>query len=395
MSKKPRFLPQQAKKYKIFLSAGEASGDLLASSLYQEMKKIHPKIEAYGITGPSMKISGIKETLSSEIFNVMGFSDILKKISYFKSVESNLIKYLEKAEPDLAILVDNQEFHQNLAEQLKLRGIPTILYVAPQVWAWRKSRALFLQNKYDLILGMLPFETDFFKNYDVKYKFIGSSIYERCSPFFKNELTISNERIISFFPGSRLQELKNMIPIMLKVMTNLKSDNTKLILHIKKEFPFKDIKKKLGIYKFNEINNENKLSTETGVINYTSENSLSLMQKSSFCVVTSGTASLECALVGTPLLVLYKTSSINYHLAKKLIKIPYISLPNLILKKSLIKEFIQKFDPIEVSNFIRNSLENQENLKNNLKEFIELRNSFPKNSSKKGAQIIFDFLSKK
>jgi len=174
------------KPFRIFFSAGEDSGDILAANLFLKLKEKKTNIVGYGLTGQTMKKSGIRSLFDLENLKVMGFQEVLSKLPELKILEQRLLQKIDQDPPDLAILVDYQEFNQNLAEQIKLRGIPSVLYVAPQVWAWREKRAENLHKKVDLILGLLPFEKTFFEKYSVNYEFIGSDIFDRTEPYRKN-----------------------------------------------------------------------------------------------------------------------------------------------------------------------------------------------------------------
>ena len=328
--------------YKLIISAGEVSGDLLGAHLFQEIRLLVPEVEAWGMTGKKMQEAGVHSLYSIESLSVMGISAVLKKLPQIKRLMSDFLQKVDEIKPDLAIFIDSPAFHLRLSEKLRLRGIKTILYVAPQVWAWGQSRVYSLKSKVDHILGILPFETAFFSKYEVPYTYVGSPVYERIS---KTGVPILQKRknIIGFFPGSRCEEFSYLFPIMLQVAKQLVRFGFSSVIHIAPNFKPEFVEVVLGRLGVS-ITEKIKLCYRNKVIksvclDYGS--ALSLMASVRFALVASGTACLECALLETPLAVIYKTSRLNYFLACLLIKTRYLSLPNLIANKKIVEEFIQ------------------------------------------------------
>ena len=385
---------QKKTSMKLFISAGESSGELLGSGLYKALKEKDKNLEAFGITGPSMKEAGIKELESIHFFNRMGFTNILTKLSDFLLFKKKILREIEIQSPNCAILIDNQEFHKHLAEELKLRGIPSILYVAPQAWAWRRKRAETLHKNYPLVLGLLPFESTFFQNHPVNYHFVGSDVFERTKAFQKKEFQKKIKRI-TFFPGSRWQEIKEILPSMLEIAKKLSPLSFKMTVHLKEDLIKKDLKPLLKQHDLFLDSHEMTLKDfrqKKTLLTVSQENSLKLMNQTDFALITSGTACLECAFIGTPLVVLYKTSFLNYSLAKKLIKVPYLSLPNLILEKECLKEFIQDLEADKIVQYLLGIFSDKEKLNETEEDFRLLKSFFPESPSQKAAELIMSFL---
>lgn len=384
-----------SKKLNLFFSAGECSGDLLAAELFSQIRKKNPEATGYGITGKNMRTAGIKTLFDSEELAVMGFKEVFNKLATLKKLQANLLSRFDKTPPDLAILVDYQEFHQNFGEQLKLREIPCILYVAPQVWAWRKGRLKTLKEKTDLILGILPFEKNIFDEHKIKYHFVGSDVFDRTN-LLKRKKEQTTKHKVAFFPGSRVQELKNLLPIMIKIITKINHPKIKPIIHFKANFTqnkLTHILSPMGLYlKNNRLFHFSSSLTETS-ITCSFEPSLNLMKKVDFALITSGTACLECAFIGTPLAVIYKTSQVNYAIGKKFISVPYLSLPNLILNKPVIKEFIQNIDPFEVASHILNLVFDEKSKLKLQNDLTDLKQHFPENSSARAAEVVTNYLT--
>ncbi|RZA14035.1 MAG: lipid-A-disaccharide synthase, partial [Proteobacteria bacterium] len=152
---------------KVFVSAGEPSGDLLAGELLEQLRKEMPDAEFFGICGPRMRQAGCEELFGIEELSVMGFVEVLKHLSYIKRLEFSLLEEIERRKPDFAILVDYPGFHLRLGDALKLREIFVFQYVAPQLWAWGEKRTKTLKASTDEVLGIMPFEADFFRQRDV------------------------------------------------------------------------------------------------------------------------------------------------------------------------------------------------------------------------------------
>ena len=387
---------QKKTSIKLFISAGESSGDLLGSGLYKALKEKNKKLEAFGITGPSMKEAGIKELESIQFFNRMGFTNIFTKLSDFLLFKKKILREIEIHSPNCAILIDNQEFHKHLAEELKLRGIPSVLYVAPQAWAWRKKRAETLHEYYPLVLGLLPFESIFFQNYPVNYHFVGSDVFERTKAFQKKEFQKEIKKI-TFFPGSRWQEIKEILPSMLEISKILSPLSFKMTVHLKKELIKKDLNslfRQHGLFLDSHEMALKDLRQKKTLLSVSEENSLKLMRNSDFALITSGTACLECAFIGTPLVVLYKTGFLNYSLAKKLIKVPYLSLPNLILKKECLKEFVQDLEENRIVQYLLEIFNDKKKLSKIEKDFNLLKKFFSRKPLSKISRTHSEFLRK-
>lgn len=383
---------KRKKVFKIFFSAGEDSGDLLASSLFLKLKEKNKNTIGYGLTGQTMEKSGIKSLFDLENLKVMGFQDVLSKLPDLKELERRLLQKIDENPPDLAILVDYQEFNQNLAEQIKLRGIPSVLYVAPQVWAWRKKRAKYLHEKVDLILGLLPFEKAFFAKYPVNYEFIGSDIFDRTEHYRKSLKEKICVKKIIFFPGSRLSEIKYTLPLMVQIIKHMDQKKFEISIQIKDSFKEEELNNLLISFGISlkgtfleEKRNGNKIS-----IPITRKNALSMMSHADFAVVTSGTATLECALLGTPLCILYKTSFLNYTLARALIKTNHIALPNIVLNRRAFDEFLQTIDPKTVAKILEEKLTKDKKLEELKESLKELRSFFTPHASEKAANLILE-----
>ena len=385
-------------KLKVFISAGEASGDYLGAQIFGALKQKKIKLTAAGITGPKMEAAGISSWYNISQLSVMGFSAVLNHLAKIKIIQNNLLIQIERFSPDVVILIDYQSFNLTLGEQIKLRQIPTILCVAPQVWAWRQERAYYLKEKVDLILGILPFEENFFKQFNVPFKYIGSPILDRIKNIPLSSKCIQKHPSVAMFPGSRKDEFKYVFPYMWKIGKSLAQKNISVRINIAPSLRLDKIsdiliKENLNVQEmFFALKTKGIFSLNN--ITFEKQNSLQTMKEVDFALVTSGTATLECALVGTPLAVIYVSSKLNYFIAKKLVKCPYISLPNLIFQKKVIEEFVQNINCTSIEKHILKFITGKEHIR--LKQDLLSLHSILKNdASSNAAKEILNYVHSK
>ena len=230
---------------RVFLSAGEYSGDILAAELFVQLKVINKNIQASGVVGPHMISAGVDSFLNIESLSCMGLWEVVRALGRLRMLQSELITKILRFRPQVAILVDFPGFHLKLAELLKLHGILVIQYVAPKIWAWGENRAYRLQDQVDHILGILPFEESFFKKFKLKCHYVGTPIYDRIVSHKKKFSTsCKTDLIISFFPGSRRQELIKHLPIIVDVIGMLarKKSKVKFLIHLAPSLQKKSLK---------------------------------------------------------------------------------------------------------------------------------------------------------
>lgn len=322
-------------KKRILIVSGEASGDLHAAGLIKELKKIDSEIESFGIGGNKMKNHGVELLYHVDKFSLMGFSDVLKRINFFRKMIKSMISCAQERSPDLAILVDYPGFNLRLAQKLKKSNIPILYYISPQIWAWGGGRLQKIKELVDKILVFFPFEERIYEDAGVDVEFIGHPLLELVRPTLRQEeyrrrMNVGkNDVLLGLLPGSRTQEVEKILPVMIDTCLILKKrlKNVKVGVSLASTID-KDLLKKI-LNRFDlEIILEKNLTYD-------------LMHWANLLLVTSGTATLESAIAGTPLVILYKTSFLNWLLAKSLIRIPHIGLVNVVAGKKISPEFIQ------------------------------------------------------
>lgn len=318
---------------RFYVIAGEASGDLHASNLIKAIKAQTSDVSFRAWGGDLMQEAGAVIVKHYRDLAFMGFAEvimnlrtILKNINYCKK---DILHY----KPDAVILVDYPGFNLRIADFLKEHGIKVYYYISPQVWAWKKNRVHKIKQTVDKMFVILPFEKDFYKEYDYEVDYVGhpllDAIQKRASSkqvidSLRSDLGLNEKPIVAILPGSRKQEIAKMLPIMLKQSNEFKSYQFVIAVAPSFDLSFFDS----YIAQFPEV----KL-----VKNRTYD----LLELAHAALVTSGTATLEAALFRVPEVVCYKGNPISYHIAKKIVDIKYISLVNLIMDQEVVKELIQ------------------------------------------------------
>jgi len=312
---------------KIYVVTGEASGDLHGSNLVKELYK-KGDFQIIGMGGEMLQKAGVELKHDYRTVNYMGFVDVLKHLrTILKKIE--VIKAdIEKEKPDSVLLIDFPAFNLRIAKFCKKKGIKVLYYISPQIWAWKQSRAKQIKANVDELISILPFEKEFYKRFDINVHYVGHPLLDAIQNYWYNEDFISklkskaeNKPIIALLPGSRRSEITAKLPVMASLAKKYKNEYHFVIAGA--PGANKDLYSgyEMDIY-FGETYN--------------------ILKASSGALVTSGTATLETALHNVPQVVCYKTSEFNYQAGKKLIKVKYISLVNLILDKPAVVELIQR-----------------------------------------------------
>ncbi|MCB0457254.1 MAG: lipid-A-disaccharide synthase [Flavobacteriaceae bacterium] len=315
---------------KYYLLAGEASGDLHGSNLMKALKKEDPKAHFRFWGGDLMAAEGGTLVVHYKDRAIMGFTEVLKNLPKISKLFKQCKKDIQQYNPDAVIFIDNSGFNLRMAKWAKPKGFATHYYISPQVWASRAGRVKTIKKTIDHMYVVLPFVKDFYKKYDYPVHFVGHPLLDAISnrvqvdpAVFRKENRLDERPIIALLPGSRKQEILNMLKVMLSVVEDFPEYQFVIAgaPSQEKEFYLPFIKKE----------NVHLLLNKT----------YDLLSISHAALVTSGTATLETALYKVPQVVCYKGGRISYEIAKKIIKLDYISLVNLILNKPAVTELIQ------------------------------------------------------
>jgi lipid-A-disaccharide synthase len=326
----------------VFISAGELSGDLHGSDLMKELITQTPeyRLNFYGLGGEKMKSLGLNALYNVKELATVGFTDVVRKYGFFKKAINDCVKFIGENNPDTVVLIDYPGFNIRLAE--KIRNFYTnkiIYYISPQVWAWREKRVEKIKKCIDKMLVVFPFEVEFYGRFGVDAEFVGHPLIKKIREFLAEYQTKSKmfggEKIITVLPGSRKIEIKNHLPVIFRMLDQLK-----------KEF---DVK--VNISKAPSVSEEvyKEFSSENKKYNLTGENVYKLVLNSDVVLTKAGTSSLECALIGTPHLIFYKTFPVNYFLLKPIVKVNYLGIVNILTREKIVNEFIQnEFNPEKI-----------------------------------------------
>ncbi|MGG9963471.1 lipid-A-disaccharide synthase [Ferruginibacter sp. SUN106] len=371
-----------------YIIAGEASGDLHGSNLIKELRKLDPAagIRCWG--GDKMEAAGATLVKHYRDLAFMGFVEVIKNLrTIFRNIDF-CKKDITAHTPDALILIDYPGFNLRIAKWAKQQGIKVIYYISPQVWAWKENRVKGIKENVDKMLVILPFEKDFYKKWNYEVEYVGHPLVEVVDGFSlavggKEPLITNNGQpvtnLVALLPGSRQQEILKKLPIMLEVA---------------KHFPAYQfvVAKAPGLEEsfYNELLAP--YSNVSSVVNKTYE----LLSQSKAALVTSGTATLETALFAVPEVICYKGNALSYQIAKRLIKIKFIGLVNLIMDKEVVKELIQ--DELTVDNCRRELellLTNERKQQQLAADYAALKNLLSKggHASANAAKSIHHFLT--
>ena len=385
-----------------FISVGEPSGDLLGAELVAAPQEQRPNLHCFGIAGPQLRKQEVEELAGIEELSVMGFVEVIKHITYLKKLEDRLLMEIDRRRPDFAILVDYPGFNMRLAEFLKVRNIPVIQFVAPQLWAWGEGRTKRLREVTDLVMGIMPFEREFFKERDVNFTYVGTPQVDRAKKAQSRPSSFlfeDGKPCVGFFPGSRNSELAKMLPLALKVREQLRQDYGDKVQFAISVAPSITLEKVLAIVSEDEGAQLSPLDSDlvvrVGDTSFVRGESLDLMASVSSALVTSGTATLECALTACPLCVTYKMNPLSFQIAKRVIRLPYVSLVNLVADRELIKEFIQEFTLAEVAKELAELALPGEKRSHSLKGLSELHDLVQGDLANRAAQTVLNFIDER
>ncbi len=315
---------------KFYIIAGEASGDLHAANLIRSLKTLDPSFHARGWGGDLMAEQGVHLVKHFRELAFMGFVEVIANLrTILKNIEFCKKDILD-FRPDVLILVDYPGFNLRIAEFASKAGLKVVYYISPQVWAWKQSRVHQIKKHVDEMLVILPFEKEFYAKFDYPVHFVGHPLLdaihnrkETMIPGWKEKNGLSQKPVIALLPGSRKQEITVMLPLMLSVIDDFK--DYQFVVGGAPSVP-------VAVY------DDLIAGTSAKVVH---GETYSLLENSDAALVTSGTATLETALFNVPEIVCYKGNVISYHIARKLIKIKYISLVNLIMDREVVTELIQ------------------------------------------------------
>lgn len=320
---------------KIMIVAGEASGDLHGSNLVKEIHNIDPSIRFYGIGGVKLKEAGIELIAGSSDMAVVGLTEVVFKLKFILKVMNLLKKSLREDKPDLLILIDYPDFNLPMAKAARKNGVKVFYYISPQVWAWRKRRVKQIEKVVDRMAVILPFEKKFYDKSKLDVSFVGHPLLDVVKKKYSRKEALKKFGLeegvttVGILPGSRESEVKKLLPEMLKAAGIL-------------EDKFAPIQFALPLADTLNIDFVSRITDQYPVkVKIIRDNIYDVLSISDIAMVASGTATLETALMETPMIIIYKVSALSYYIGKAFINVNNIGLVNIIAGKTIVPEFIQ------------------------------------------------------
>ena len=338
----------------ILVVAGETSGDKHGADLVRALHDLDASLTFSGLGGPKMKAEGVQLTQDFTELAVMGFTEILKNYFKFKKAFNAILQEAESTKAKAIILIDYPGFNLRLAKALKAKGLKVIYYISPKVWAWKESRVKQIKAYVDQLLVILPFEKEFYRKHNVNAIYVGNPLLEQVRvteerPVFLTKHRCDlNKRTIILMPGSRKNEILRLLGIMVEASQQLaqKYPDLQFILLRAPNVDPGLLEAAIG----------RPLPDNIVVIDHDHYNAI---HAADFCLVASGTATLEVGILGKPMVVVYRGSLITEFLSKLIIKIPYVSLVNIIAGKKIVPEFLRaSANPTNVFTYVDRVLNN-------------------------------------
>ena len=325
--------------YRFGIVAGEKSGDILGASLILALKHYFPNAEFIGVGGSEMVALGCESLCSIDRLSVMGFVEPLRRLPELLTLKRKLRRRFLAERIDAFIGIDSPVFNLSLAKALKNKGIKTIHFVSPTIWAYRENRVFNIKKSIDLMLTLFPFEKDIYKKHKIKAECVGHPLADQLS--FKDrscnrrtQLGIPNDQtVVALLPGSRVDEVNRLAPMFFETALEALQKYPKLKFLV----PFSNLETHLRL-KSHMANLSIVAGEQFTLIN----DSHAALDASDFAFITSGTATLEALFLRKPMVICYKLAPISYLIGSRLIKVPYVGLPNILANEKIVPEYIQK-----------------------------------------------------
>lgn len=319
----------------VMLSAGEASGDLHAASLFRELEQRLPGIRGIGMGATAMREAGVELVYDSSGIGVIGLQEIARHYLEIKRALKLMIQTVKERRPDLLICVDYKEFNFRLAKAAKAEGIKVLFYVSPQVWAWRPGRVKKYGRAIDHMAVIFPFEVPFYQKHGIPVSYVGHPLAGKVRAELKLTEALEKYRladakpVIGLLPGSRTNEIRRLLPVILESAERLSEQHPGVRFLLFQAASVKD----------EELTRQ--LAGRKLSIDIIRGRDYDALQCCNAVMTVSGTATLELALLGLPMVIVYRLSPISYGLGRLLVSIPWIGLPNILAGKGIVREYIQ------------------------------------------------------
>ena len=359
-------MKSESKQACVAIIAGEASGDQHGARLVKAMQKKNPALSFMGIGGPELRQAGVRILVDAAELTVVGITEVLSRLPDILRGMSTFKKALKIHQPDLLILIDFPDFNLRIAAAAKKLGIPVLYYISPQIWAWRQSRVKRIKRLVDHMAVILPFEQQFYTENDVPATFVGHPLLDAPLPSAEKALMTGDEGqpTIGLVPGSRENEIARHLPVMLDTADILK-DRLKHVTFIISHA------RSVERQQLEAIVAGHPCRLDVEII---SDGIETVFERSDALMAASGTVTLQAALHGAPMVIIYKVSPISFMLGRALVRVPFIGLANLVAGRKLVPEYVQNDAIAEnIAPALQDMLSDRDQLAALKKQLVDLR----------------------
>ena len=319
---------------RIFFSAGESSGDIHGANLIRALREEDPALICEGLGGHRMAEAGMELRHDLAERGIMGFVEIIRAFPYVRRVFNETVAYLRQTPPDLVVVIDYPGFNLRLAKRCKALGIPVVYYISPQVWAWKKKRIYTIAENVEKMLVILPFEKEIYDEIGLDCTYVGHPLLDHIQTIDATDtFKTGRQPVIGLLPGSREQEIERIMPTLIAVARGIQEAHPDARFIV----PCVDTRREDQI---KSITGDFPLETAVGL-------TYDVLRAARFCLVASGTATVETTLFRVPMIVIYKVAPVTYWLAKKLVNVEAIAMVNILAGKKIVPEFVQDAADLE------------------------------------------------
>ncbi len=354
---------------KLMIVAGEASGDKHGAKLVSALRAQRPdlELEFFGSGDDEMRAAGVETIVDSRDLAIMGALEVARALPKFLSVFRRLREAARERKPDLVILIDWPEFNLRLAKKLKRDGHRIVYYISPQIWAWRSYRINSIKRDVEKMLVILPFEQDYYRRHGVQVDYVGHPLLDSVrvtasrKEFCTRHKLDPTRPIIAMLPGSRHSELRHILPPLLETagLLGRTAPQLQLIMPLAGTFTPDGIRSEFGA---------------TANLSIIERDTYNAIAAADLAIVASGTATLETAIIGTPLIVVYRASVLNWRIFRPMINVPFVGMPNLIAGSEIAPELLQdELNPQRLSDLIRKMIGDHDGLQRSREQLREVR----------------------
>jgi lipid-A-disaccharide synthase len=368
---------------RLLLSSGEPSGDLYGAEMIRHLRLSCPGLSVFGLGGDHLQAQGSALVAHVRELAVVGLFEVISHLRRIRQVFRELLAEVDRQRPDLAVLVDYPDFNLRLARELHRRGIPVVYYVSPQLWAWRGGRIRIIRDTVRRMIVIFPFEEALYRDAGVPVTFVGHPLVDLVHPHpsreaFLDELGLDPQRpTLALLPGSRPKEVRHNLPPLAGAVRQLRSRHPELqfVLAAAPSLEIDLIRGLLGDLP----------------VPIVQDRTHAVVGAATLALVASGTATVETALLGTPMLVVYRLSALTYALGRPLVKVPHYAMVNLIAGRRVVPELIQgDFTPSRVAQEVSALIENPQRMTEMRRDLAAVRDRMgPPGASARAAEAVF------